>query len=51
MPEDSLESQFQQIDNMDFENMNFRADPSESMRVDMDDYSVIMEEKLKRKQS
>ena len=29
--------------------MNFRADPSESTLLDMDDYSLIMEEKLKRK--
>lgn len=35
------------IDRMDFEGFNFRANLEESMRVDMDDYSVIMLSKQK----
>ena len=38
-----IDSQFDQIDRMDYESFNFGAiDPNESMRVDMDDYSAIM---------
>lgn len=40
-----IERQFQIIDQMDFEGMNFRADLEESMRVDMDDYQVISQSK------
>ena len=40
---DIIEQQFAQIDRMDFESFNFgEIDPNESMRVDLDDYSIIM---------
>ena len=40
---DLIEQQFAQIDRMDFEAFDFgEIDPNESMRVDLDDYSIIM---------
>lgn len=34
---------------MDFEGFNFRIDPDESMHVDFNDYSLIMDQKKKNK--